>query len=99
MEALQELVFKSLALKNLIRRNKEKAMKDMMEGKTNAFAKKNSGFGSQVNATKIEVVQENASLTSQTHDAISFPFIVVVSTSPENNVSGSLNLGLLIISR
>jgi len=70
-----------------------------MEGKTNAFAKKNSGFGSQVNATKIEVVQENASLTSQTHDAISFPFIVVVSTSPENNVSGSLNLGLLIISR
>lgn len=87
MEALQELVFKSLALKNLIRRNKEKAMKDMMEGKTNAFAKKNPGFGGQVNATKIEVVQENASLTSQTHDAISFPFIVVVSTSPENNMN------------
>lgn len=92
MEALQELVFKSLALRNLIRRNKEKAMKDAMEGKTNAFAKKNSpGFGSQVNATKIEVVQENASLTSQTHDAISFPFIVVVSTSPENNVSINSN--------
>jgi len=40
-----------------------------------------------VNATKIEVVQENASLTSQTQDAISFPFIVVVSTSAENNMN------------
>lgn len=91
MEALQELVFKSLALRNLIRRNKEKAA---LEAKNNALygAKKNGGFGSQVNATKIEVVQENASLTSQTHDAISFPFIVVVSTSPENNVNNKLKL-------
>lgn len=93
MEALQELVFKSLALRNLVRRNKEKAAMEMLEAKNNMFgpnAKKNNSAGmagAQVNATKIEVVQENASLKSQTQDVINFPFIVVVSSSPENNMN------------
>jgi hypothetical protein len=92
MEALQELVFKSLALRNLVRRNKEKAAMEMLEAKNNLPGAKKGNAGGisgsqQVNATKIEVVQENASLKSQTQDVINFPFIVVVSSSAENNMN------------
>lgn len=78
METLQQLVFKNLALKNLIRRNKEKEA-EMMNGKHSLNAK-------NVNATKIDLTQQNLFLDQKTQDVISFPFIVVMSSCPENSV-------------
>jgi len=98
LEALQELVFKSLAIKNLVRRNKEKAQNEITDDKAKGIFSgqltrntSNSTNGSNhVNATRIDVVQENASLKPKTSDVINFPFIVLLSSSPDN----SMNLNL-----
>jgi len=95
VEALQELVLKSLAIRNLVRRNKEKAQLELAEEKTNGMYNPNNStktvknaLNSQyVNATRIDVVQENASFKNQTQDVIRFPFIVLVSSSPENSMN------------
>jgi len=44
----------------------------------------------QVNAKRIEVVQENPALKSKNEDVIRFPFIVLLSSSPENSVNYKL---------
>jgi len=77
-----------------VRRNKEKAQLELAEEKTNGMYNPNNStktvknaLNSQyVNATRIDVVQENASFKNQTQDVIRFPFIVLVSSSPENSV-------------
>jgi len=40
-----------------------------------------------VNATRIDLVQQNLSLDQKTHDTVSFPFIVVMSSCPENSMN------------
>lgn len=77
METLQQLVFKNLALKNLIRRNKLEEMNQSFTAK---------GNHQNVNATRIDLTQQNLSLDQKTQDVISFPFIVVMSSCPENSV-------------
>jgi len=93
VEALQELVFKSLAIRNLVRRNKEKLEKEMAEKNPVMYNTKNkkgaanTANGAYVNATRIDVVQENATIKQKTQDVISFPFIVLLSSSPENSMN------------
>jgi membrane-associated HD superfamily phosphohydrolase len=96
VEALQELIFKSLAIKNLVRRNKEKAEKEALDAKmsesTGPKSKQKSittttKNAQSVSATRIDVVQENPALNQKTQDVISFPFIVLLSSSPENSMN------------
>jgi len=92
VEALQELVFKSLAIKNLVRRNKEKAEIELMVKKgvgANSLKKNSStsNAGRNVNATRIDVIQENPALKQKNEDVISFPFIVLLSSSSENSMN------------
>lgn len=98
IEALQELVFKSLAIKNLVRRNKERAQNEITDDKAKGIfsgqltrnTSNSSHASGYVNATRIDVVQENASLKPKTSDVINFPFIVLLSSSADN----SMNLNL-----
>ena len=78
-----------------MRRNKEKAQLELAEEKVAGASQttnstktiKNALNPQYVNATRIDVVQENPELKSQTQDVIRFPFIVLVSSSAENSVS------------
>jgi len=78
-----------------VRRNKEKAQLELAEEKVAGASQatnstktiKNALNPQYVNATRIDVVQENPELKSQTQDVIRFPFIVLVSSSAENSVS------------
>jgi len=79
IEVLHELIFKCLAIKNLIKTNKARFE---AEGDSN----KPKARPSNVNATRIEVVQENPALKPKNEDVIRFPFIVLLSSSPENSV-------------
>ena len=83
MEILQQLVFKNLALKNLIRRNK---LEEMMNGNNGSQSFSAKGNHQNVNATRIDLIQQNLSLDQKTQDVINFPFIVVMSSCPENSV-------------
>jgi len=91
MEALQELVFKSLAVKNLIRMNKEKEGLELVGAKNtkaNPFSNDRSQKANyNTNATRVEVVQQTPALKQKSQDVISFPFIVVMSSSPENSMN------------
>lgn len=80
---MKELSFKFLAIKNLIKRNKartedQKAIKD----------------NSSVNATSIEVVKDNPTFSTKNEEVIKFPFIVLVSSTPENSVRNLLRYKL-----
>lgn len=75
---LHELIFKFLAIKNLVKTNKEKLESE------GGVVKNRTG---NVNATRIDVVQENPALKPKNEDVIRFPFIVLLSSSPENSVN------------
>jgi len=79
VEVLHELIFKCLAIKNLIKTNKARLE---AEGGQDKKARP-----SNVNATRIEVVQENPALKPKNEDVIRFPFIVLLSSSPENSMN------------
>lgn len=77
---MQELIFKTLAIKNLIQRNKEKALKastDVKRPTTQLKVKKGS---QEVRLT------ENPAFNPKKDEIIQFPFIVVLSSAPENSV-------------
>ena len=42
--------------------------------------------GAQTNATRIGVAKHNPTFDSKNEDVIQFPFIVLVSSAPENSV-------------
>jgi len=86
IEALQQLVFKNLALKNLIRRNMDKEA-ELTGGKNGNQKLKSKGNSQNVNATRIDLTQQNLSLDQKTQDTVSFPFIVVMSSCPENSMN------------
>jgi hypothetical protein len=77
LEMLQELIFKCLAIKNLIKTNKEKAESGL----------KPKARPGNVSATRIDVVQENPALKPKNEDVIKFPFIVLLSSSAENSMN------------
>jgi len=92
LDALQELIFKSLAVRNLVRKNKEKELAEEKTNELNGLKNKKAnaimnGNSQNVNATRIDVVQENASLNQRTQDVIRFPFIVILSSSNENSMN------------
>ena len=58
--------------------------------------KKPKARPSSVNATRIEVIQENPALKPKNEDVIRFPFIVLLSSSPENSVNFEMINRLLI---
>jgi len=59
-----------------IQKNKEKEGKELMNAKAGA-----------TQATRIDVIEQNASLKSKTQDVIRFPFIVVMNSSSENSMN------------
>jgi len=81
IELLQELIFKTLAIKNLIQRNKEKALKAASDPKIGSLQLKIKK-GSQ----EVKTPQENPAFNPKKDEIIQFPFIVVLSSSPENSV-------------
>jgi len=87
---LQELVQKCTAIKNLIRRNKEREQNNEARKQHNLESRVEGQIqpgSANVNATKIGVNENNPSFRSKNEDVIAFPFIVLVSTSSENSVN------------
>jgi hypothetical protein len=74
---LQELVFKLLAIKNLIRRNHE-AKEAEQKAKSSVKTKKIEN--------KFDSPPSNPAFNPNKDDIIQFPFIVVLSSSSENSV-------------
>ena len=80
MDLLQELVFKSLAIKNLMKRNKEKLELVQETKKPSSSAKPK-----QLEQNS-ESQNSNPQFNPKKDDVIQFPFIVVLSSSSENSV-------------
>lgn len=75
------MTFKFLAIKNLVKRNKART-----EGQK-AIKDSEKQVSSTVNATSIGVVKDNPTFnTKNNEEVIKFPFIVLVSSTPENSV-------------
>lgn len=85
LENLQQLVFKNLALKNLIRKNQQKEAELIITKNSNQ--KPNAKGPQNVSATRIDLTQQNLSLDQKTQDVVNFPFIVVMSSCPENSMN------------
>jgi len=82
LENLQELLYKSLAIKNLVKRNKEKALNDYRQGLSN----------NSFNATRIGVHDQNAAFQNSNGDIIKFPFLVVASSTANNSMNLNMDV-------
>jgi len=100
-EALQELVYKCLAIKNLIKRNKEnqegQVVKKLdLEAELEVHANQdvnneNNRAAGNLNATKIGVEKNHPSFKDSREDQIPFPFIILEHTAVNNSMNLNMN--------
>jgi len=100
-EALQELVYKCLAIKNLIKRNKEnqegQVVKKLdLEAELEAHENQdvnneNNRAAGNLNATKIGVEKNHPSFKDSREDQIPFPFIILEHTAVNNSMNLNMN--------
>lgn len=90
---MKELVFKYLAIKNLIKRNKhdsEEKKFTLLNSETESTSaestRKLNRSNSGCNPTRIDVVKNCPDFKFNNEDVIRFPFIVLVSSTQENSV-------------
>lgn len=93
-------MFKFLAIKNLIKRNKHDTEDKKLalhssetESTSAESTRKLNRSNSGCNPTRIDVVKNCPDFKFNNEDVIRFPFIVLVSSTPENSVKMAKSIG------